>query len=193
MPINDIHNERELLVRIAKDDENAFAEIYHHYYKGLLLWSNNILKDKEACEDLIQDVFLSIWTKRASLTITTSLEAYLYTAVRYQVLTTIRKGKVRTSVFENLEQKIWGDVSPDNLLYQKELQARLTHIIRELPEKAQEVYRLSREEQLSNKEIAAQLNISLKTVEFHISVALRKIRNSFSDLLPLIIFFIGRK
>ncbi|WEK36372.1 MAG: RNA polymerase sigma-70 factor [Candidatus Pseudobacter hemicellulosilyticus] len=152
--------------------KDAFTELYRKYYKGLVVWAYNILRDLAAAEDLVHDIFLSLWVKKERLIITTSFEFYLYTALRYQVLTKIRRGKVSESIFENLEKKVWCTATPDNLLYQKELQRRLTEGIDGLPEKARLVYLLSREQQLSHKQIAEQLNISVKTVEFHISIAL---------------------
>ncbi len=167
-------------------DTGAFTIIYKHYYKSLFGWIYHILKDRDSCEDILHDIFLQFWKRREEVSITDSLSSYLYTAARNQVFNTIRKRKVREALFENLELRIWGEPDPENLLYQKELNSQLSEIINNLPEKSREVYLLSREEQLSYAEIATRLSISVKTVEYHISTALKRIRTSFDKLLPLL-------
>ena len=165
--------------------------IYHHYAESLLTSAYNLLKDKAACEDIVQEIFLSLWMKRESIEITTSLKGWLFTATRYQVFRVIRQCSVTESLFDKLETRIWGEPSAENLLYQKELQENISDIVKRLPEKCREIYILSREAQLSHKEIAERLRISTKTVEFQITVALKKIRLSLSELIPLIALFIA--
>jgi RNA polymerase sigma-70 factor (family 1) len=182
-----------LVERLRAGDAAAFTEIYEAFAEPLVTYSYNILQDRDACRDIIHDIFLSLWLKRESLVIETSLQGYLFTAAKYQVLQLIRKEKVRESVFDQVELRIWGDPSPENLLYQKELQARLSGIVDALPDKAREVYLLSREHHLSYKEIAERLDISPNTVRNHLAAALKKIREHLGELLPLIILFLGRK
>lgn len=186
-------SQNQLLERLRLGDAAAFTEIYDGLAEKLVTYCYNILQDRETCRDLVHDIFLGIWQRRETLNVTTSLESYLFIAARNQVFQVMRKGRVRESVFNEIELKIWGAPTPDNLLYQKELQARLMHIVSDLPEKMQEVYRLSREQHLSHKEISEQLSISTKTVENHLTAALKKIRLSLQDLLPLIILLLGRK
>lgn len=189
------HAQQALVGRMRAGDAGAFTEIYEAFADPLITYAYNILADRDTCRDIIHDIFLSLWLNRESLTIETSLQGYLFTAARYQVLQVIRKEKVRESVFDQIELRIWGDATTDteNLLYQKELQARLAGIVDGLPEKAREVYRLSREQHLSYKEIAERLDISPNTVRNHLAAALKKIREHLGELLPLIILFLGRK
>ncbi len=186
-------HELELLTKLRGGEADALTAIYHLYAEKMLSSAYNLLKDRAACEDIIQETFLSLWQKRESLEITTSLEGWLFTATRYQVFKVIRKGRVTEPLFEGLETRIWGEPSAENLLYQKELQSRLKGIVDSLPERCREIYRLSREEQLSHKEIAQRLSISTKTIEFQITVALKRIRLSLGELLPLIVLFLGQK
>ncbi|WEK35348.1 MAG: RNA polymerase sigma-70 factor [Candidatus Pseudobacter hemicellulosilyticus] len=185
------YKENPLLYQLIKGDPDSFTAIYRAYAEDLITWTYNILRDRDTCRDIVHDIFLSLWLKRDTLVITTSLEAYLYTAARYQVFQVIRKGKARESVFLKIEQRIWGEPVAESLVYQKELQERLVAAVNELPDKARDVYRMSREQHLSHKEIAEHLSISVKTVENHLTAALKKIRASMGDLLPLIFAFLN--
>jgi len=175
-------NENELLTALAQGHEDALKIIYRKYWDRLFLSAYNILKDKEACEDIIQDLFVQLWQKREQLTITTSLGAYLFTATRYQVFRTIRRSPVRKELFEDLDQRFLAD-GPEIPLYVKEIQETINAAVEGLPGKCREIYRLSREEHLSNKDIAANLQISPKTVENQLTIALKRLREALGDLL----------
>ena len=184
MPSNNIHNDKELLLTFKEGSEAAMRTIYHSYFKKLYLSAYSLLRDAQFCEDIVQEVFVSFWQKRETLEITHSLSAYLFTATRFQVLTYIRKGKANhITLFGQLEERIWGEhiwgePLAENLLYQKELRARVAEIVESMPGKMREVYLLSRVHQLSHKEIAALLDISIRTVETQIRNALIRIRDS---------------
>lgn len=189
----DISPHAHLVSRLRAGDAAAFTQVYTMYTEKLLGWAFNILQDREECMDIVQDVLLSVWLNRETLDIHTSLEGYLFTAVRNQVFKTIRHGKVRERVFEQIERRIWGEAVAENGFAQRDLQARLAASIEDLPEKTREVYRLSREQNLSYQQIAELLSISPKTVEYHLSQALKKIRTSLGDFLPLLLIYLGQK
>ncbi len=191
--ISQLHNEAESLARLRAGDAGALTDIYHAYWEKLFLAAYNMLKDREAAEDIVQDIFVSLWAKRESLEIHTALNAYLYSATRYQVFKVIREGKKHVFVFENIEERIWGEGGAENRLYQKDLQEKVKEVVNGLPEKCREIYLLSREAQLSHKEIAERLGLSTKTVENQLTIALRRIRGSLGELLPLIVLFITPK
>lgn len=193
MSISKLHNETESLARLRAGDAGALTDIYHAYWEGLFLAAYNLLKDREAAEDIVQDIFISLWLKRETLEIHTALGAYLYTATRYQVFKVIREGRKRVFVFDDIEERIWGEAGAENRLYQKDLQQKVKQVVEELPEKCKEIYLLSREAQLSHKEIAERLGLSTKTVENQLTIALKRIRGSLGDLLPLIVLFIAPK
>lgn len=182
-----IYNDEQLLMLLRADDETAMTVIYNTYAKGMLDAAFNVLRDRSLAEDILQEVFVSLWLKRKRLVINSSLRAYLYTSIRYQVFKAIRRGKGSEGLFEQLEERIWGEPSPENLLYHKELQARVNKIVTTLPAKCQEIYILSREQHLSHREIAEKLQITTKAVEFQITIALKRIRQSL--LFILVIFF----
>ncbi len=185
------YNDEILLDRLREGDDSAMSEIYQLYWQPLFIVSYNVLQNREQCEDIIQEVFLSIWARRTELKISSSLKGYLYASVRYQVFAKIRKNVefVRSELFENIDQRIQYS-SPETELLYKELVEQIDSVISTLPTKCRKVYTLSRNEQLSHKEISTQLYISTKTVENHISKALHALKTSFRILTSLILSFI---
>ena len=184
--------DKVLLDRLSGGDEGALNDIYLLYWEGLFLSAFNVLKDKAACEDILQDLFLQLWQKRDRIQINSSLSAYLYTAVRYNVFRHIRTGKVRNELFMHIDERIEGLVTEQMMVTEeRELNQKVAQAVAALPEKCREVYILSREEELSHKEIASKLNISTKTVENQITIALKRVRSSLNTLSVFIVVFLS--
>ncbi len=179
-----IFNEIDILERLAQSDEMALDAIYRHYWERLFIVSYNILKDRQACEDIIQDVFVKLWANREKLNISLSLKSYLFASCRYALYRQIRANKFRLDISEGLEKRLSNETVFGRIEHQ-ELVSYINSIIEQLPPKCREVYLLSRNENLSYKEIAERLSISVKTVENHINRALHEIRDSLSDLLTI--------
>ncbi|HLK29754.1 MAG TPA: RNA polymerase sigma-70 factor [Puia sp.] len=187
MPEQGKYDERMILERLAAGDELALEEIYKSLWHKLFMASYNILHNKTACEDIVQDIFLQLWAKRTSINIKESLEAYLYSAARYQVFRYIRNHPTESHFFEDVEERI-ADTSPEIMFQQKEIAKIVDDTVSRLPEKCRTIYKLSREEQLSHKEIAQLLHISTKTVENHLTIALRKLRTSLNRFASFFLF-----
>ena len=178
--------ETELLLLLSKGSDEALKLIYERYWQQLFLSAYSILKDKEGCEDIIQEIFIQLWQRRETINITHSLEAYLFTATRYQVFHHIKKSHGRQELFENLEERFLTQ-APDIPLYVKDLQEGINIAVGNLPEKCREIYKLSRDEHLSYKAIADHLQISPKTVEKQLSIAFKKLREALGDFMLLIL------
>lgn len=188
------HDQSVLVNRLRAGDVEAFTEIYNHYTGKAIDWAYNVLEDREKAKDIAQDVLLWLWVNRDKLKPDTHLNNFIYGSVRHAVLNVIRHGKVKARVFDQAEKRIWGETTTENMVLQRELQQKLRDAIAELPELAQEVYRLSREEHLTYQEIADRLSLrDAKAVENQLGRAMKKIRNSLGDFLPLILFFLTRK
>lgn len=180
----DLFNEKQLLCAMANDEPGALEQLYTRYWQQLFMAAFNVLKNKAACEDIVQEAFLQLWQRRKALTIHTSLEAYLFTIVRYTVFKYIKSEQSHSQVFENLQERLQY-ITPEDIVVEKNIRSQLTGIVNSLPEKCREIYLLSREEQLSHHEIATRLNISTKTVENHITIALKKIRFNITRMTGL--------
>lgn len=171
-----------LINRLRSGDESALTELYNRFWQALFVSSYNVLKDRELCEDIIQDIFMNIWHNREKLEINISLKGYMYACARYQVFNQFKKNKdkIHVELFQEIDKRFQHS-TPETLLMHEELVQQINAIIETLPEKCQQVYKLSREEQLTHKEIAERLNISTKTVENHITKALHVIRFSMGS------------
>lgn len=187
------YTDMDLVKRLQESDEEALTIIYKAYWEVMYLAAYNLVKDRSVCEDIVQEVFISLWQRRAKLQIKVSLKSYLYTSTVYKVYDHFSKNKkmAKEELFDNFENKIETS-NPETKLMHEELIHLLDSIIDTLPDKCKEVYKLSRENMLSNKEIAEQLNISQRTVEGHISKALKILKESLGVAVSIefILFFL---
>lgn len=175
---SDIVSDKVLLQRIAGDDSVAFTILYRRYWEELFMVAVKVLRDKTEAADVLQDVFLSLWNRRHELQIIGPLSHYLHAAIRYKAIHHIEKNITRHDYLAVL-----ADVSPEGLspdaeinLHLKDLQRALNKAVTQMPPKMQEVYKLSRQEQQSHKEIAEKLSVSVETVKKHIQHALQLIK-----------------
>jgi len=178
----------ELIERLNHGDQDAFDEIYGRHWKDLYAAAFFIVKDQDAAMDLCQDIFVWLWQSRGTLNMH-NIHAYLKTAVKYKAANFIRHGKVRENFFATIE--LAGNLVPSDTdaLEVKQLRQMIRQFADELPARCREVFHLSRFEELSNKEIALKMNISEKTVENQLTLALKKLRVSLGRLY-LFVFFL---
>lgn len=174
-------SDRDLWLRVQSGDEQALTLIFNRYWEPMFSTAYGILGDKGACEDIIQDIFITVWNKREAIALRYSLKAYLFSCMRYELYRQMRRGVKREQIFNQFYARLQNPSFLDQIEH-KELADQIQSAINALPSRCQEVYRLSREEHLSHKEIAERLNISTKTVENHISKALRQVRLSLDTL-----------
>ncbi len=181
--------DNELLLKLSDDDQNAFDEIYRRYWGDMFQSAYNLLREREACMDIVQELFIWVWEHRSSLNVV-SLKPYLLVAVKFKVANYIKKGKVRSSFFDQLKKIDEPYELTDNSIEVKEMMQIINHFTDQLPEKCREIFLLSRQEHLSNKEIADRLNISVKTVENQMTIALKKLRSSLAKISPIFLLFL---
>lgn len=183
----ELYSDLDLLERLKHDDVQAFEQIYRKYAPNLFQAAFNILKETAICEDIIQELFMTLWTKRHDLNIS-NLRPYLYKATRNNVLMVVRSNQVQVNI-QTLEALTSHYSSSDDLMV-RELQHSLDQSLEQLPEKCRQIFQMSRFQQLSHKEIATQLNISVKTVENQIGIALKRLKVLLRDFIYLLVFFI---
>ena len=180
MSANAHHTDEVLLKLMSQDDQEAFTLIYRRYWEGLFITAAKALRGKQEAEDVLQDVFLSLWNRRYQLQIQGSLAAYLQTSVRYKAIHYIEKNITRRDYLALLTDVAVNTLpaSAEIRLQLKEVQQTIHDAVAKMPPKMQEVYRLSRQEHLSYKEIADRLGISAETVKKHIQHALQLIKSA---------------
>ncbi len=174
-------SDEELVDLLNGHSREAFDEIYRRNWSAMYLAAFNMLQDHDACMDVIQDVFVWIWNKRGSLEIL-SLKSYLISAVKYKVTNVIRKLKLRQSFLDQIETVEPSFDNASSELELKELKEVLQQFTAELPDRCREVFDLSRNEHLSNKEISQKMGISEKAVERQMTIALKRLRLSLMRL-----------
>ena len=192
MSVYNAYSDQELVRLLTGNDKEAFNQLYERHWFELYQAGYKLLRETDAVKDIVQDVFVWLWENRATLNIT-HIKAYLKAAVRFKIANYIRHGNIRESYFEELTQLSAGSFSPtgDELIELKELRQVIHDSIMQLPEKCREVYRLSKEEGLNNREIAERLGISVKTVEAQMTIALKRLRTRIGFRLVFIIICCG--
>ena len=173
----------ELLDLFKADPEKGMEAIFREYYAYVSTIVFRILNDSGAAEDIAQEVFLTIWKKRASFKITSSLKAYLSRAARNKSLNYIRDNRVKTDGSAEMPQLPDYSSRPQKDMEGEDLRKRVTQLIDMLPERCRYVFVLSRFENLTYKEIAGQMGIAEKTVENQISKALKFLKEGLADYL----------
>lgn len=185
---NKVDSDLELLQLIKISDRKSFEIIYDKYCDILFEHAYRILREREACMDIVQDIFTWFWTNREFLEIN-CLKSYLLGAVKFQVANYIRKNKMHESYVDNYLILNSSNSVVETVYEIKELKNLISHLKGLLPEKCRQVFILSRDEHLTNKQIADNLGISEKTVEMHISLALKRLRHWVGEYLNLLLIF----
>lgn len=175
----------ELLKRLRAGDEQAFTEIYHRYWEKLLAIGFFHLQDKQSAEDVVHEVFISVWVRKADVVIA-SLPAYLGTAVKFAVFKSIIREKRRREIMNAGASALTTTTIEDNL-DAKFMTDFLHGKVEQLPEKARIVFGYSRGHELSVKEIAQKMDLSPKAVEYHLTKALRALKTSLKKIKILFV------
>jgi RNA polymerase sigma-70 factor (family 1) len=178
------YTDQQLASLLREGNAAAFTEVYNRYWDKLLAVAVNRLHDEQEAEECVQDVFLSVWRRSHTLELRHALSTYLWVAVKYQVINRLNKRytKKRISTTELIDEV--SVPSPEASLLEKELLDRIDITVALLPEKCRMVYRMSREDGKSNKQIAQDTGLSEKTIEGHITRALKDIRTNLSIAAP---------
>ncbi|RZS69361.1 RNA polymerase sigma factor [Pseudobacter ginsenosidimutans] len=179
MPRTQIHNEPELLIRLAQSDEKAYTEIIDHY--GSVIYGHCLMyvKDAGLAEEITQDILFSIWKQRAELPSISNFAGYVYRMTRNRSINAF-KSKLAATEPPADHLKSWLH-SPDASIEYKQLSEAIARGVELLPARRQQVFKMSRYEGLSYEEIAQQLNIAKSTVKDHILEALVFLRTYIKE------------
>ena len=167
--------------QIKKGDEAAFSRLFDGYYAALCFFASKYVGDLDLSRSLVQQVFMDLWLKREKIDVSWSVKSYLYRSVKNRCIDHLRKEKNTSEISESVENQ--SQVPFRDLVEEAELNDRINTSINQLPGKCREVFLLCRFEGLKYAEIAQKLNISVKTVEMQMGIALKKLRENLSDFL----------
>jgi len=182
---NDL-NIQTLLNRISLNgDEIAFQQLFSLFSNGLSRFSYSILKNKELSEEVVSDVFFKIWVHRKRINEIENIKAYLFTSTRNISLNYLSKEKrERAVLMEDIIVPLpINEICPESELISKELKEAIGKAIDHLPERCKLIYSLAKIEQLKYKEIASILDISVKTIDQQLTIAVRKIGDEIKRYL----------
>lgn len=176
----------EQAVRISQGDTAAFEQVFRTYYQPLCRYAAGLLSDRDAAEEVVQQLFCRIWEKRESLRAETSFKSYLFRSVHNAAMNELNHQKVKQAYMQQRANEPEQQEQAASTLHAKELEGRIQTAIGKLPEQCRLVFRLSRFEGLSYREIAEVLGISVKTVENQMGKALKIMRLQLADYLHLL-------
>lgn len=186
-----IHTDQELLDAIRHDDEKAFAELFQRHWRKVHAMAYTRVRSKEVTEEIVQDIFVSLWNKRASVTIN-HLSSYLYQAVKFKALNYIASKLVQEKYWDYYKTFIpQKENATDIAVEYNDLLQAVEEGMEGLPEKSKRVFRLNRLEGHSIAEIAASLNLSEKAIQYHLTQSVKKLRVHLKNYMFSLGIFLG--
>jgi len=171
-----------LAVRIRRSDRKAFDDFFRMLYPGLIRFAQGYTRDNTTAYDVVQDAFVNVWQRRDQIDEKQSLRSYMYTTVKNLSLNAIRKDAALT-IDTDLTNELQSNhnINPIEESDQKDLSELFTYWISQLPDRRREVFELSRYDGLSHEEIAEVMNLSPKTVNNHIVLALKTLKDHYQQ------------
>ncbi|MDQ8004737.1 MAG: RNA polymerase sigma-70 factor [Pedobacter sp.] len=181
------HADQELVLLMQSGDERVLQEIYDRYWDKMLAVAYNRVGNQEEAEECVQDVFYKLWKLRSDFSLSKNdLSNYLARAIRNQAFNILeRRYRQRLKSENYMPETNVNHVSPEHQLIVRELQQRIDTSIKSLPPQCQIVFKLSRQDGLSNKEIAQKLNLSENTIKSHLKKANKDIQGDIGLVITL--------
>ncbi len=183
-------DEQYLINGIITRNKVIFDFIFHYYYSGLCAYCERITGNKHAAEDIVQDLFLTLWVKHQQIKIQTSLKRYLFTAVKNRSFDYLKHENKKSQWPGSINEKESSENFSTLWFAEAELQSVVNKSLDKLPPRCREIFKLSRMEGIDNEKIANKLGLSKRTVELQISNALRQLRNDLKNYLPQILLML---
>jgi len=182
--------EQDLFSSLKAGEERAFEKLFRNYYAPLCYYASKILQNDAAAEEIVQDFFVRLWEKRADIEIETSLKNYFFRSVKNLCLNQIKHESVKLQHVKSVISEAESTEYSDHF-QEVNLQKDIKEGIAALPEKRREIFRLSREEGLKYREIADKLNISIKTVEAQMGLAIKTLRDRLKKYNSFLFLFLS--
>jgi RNA polymerase sigma-70 factor, ECF subfamily len=178
-----------LFRKIKNDDKKAFEILFRRYYNQLCLYGMHLINNKVAAEEIVQNFFVGLWEKRNQLTIETSVKNYLFRSIKNHCLNYIQHHKIKKQYRQEIFTEAHSKIPDETHFIEPGLSQKIEESIQSLPEKRRNIFRLSREEGLKYREIAEKLNISIKTVETQMGLAIKTLREKLKDFYSFLLLF----
>ncbi|MDR1330643.1 MAG: RNA polymerase sigma-70 factor [Tannerella sp.] len=183
----------ELFWNVAvKDDESAFRTLFYQFFTPLCVYAMRYVSNEEDCEDIVQETFLKIWKNRKTIEISRSFRNFTVTAVKNACIDHLRRQETESAGKERFVESLAAGQSED-LYAVVELERMLHAALARLPEKTRATFEMNRLEGKTYSEIAEAQHVSVKTVESHMTRALKLLRIALRDFLPVLLFCLGQK
>jgi len=179
--------DEQLVALLKTGNQQAFTEIYDRYAATLAGFAGSKLYNLDDAKDILHDLFVKLWENRGQIHINSDLQSYLFGMVRHRIVDKIRKNITREEYASMLQSLTTANqYSVDKQVEAKELRQTIENSMLQLPARVKEIFKLSREEGLSNREIAEKLNLSEQTIKNQISAALKHLRKSLATITAFI-------
>jgi len=168
------------LLKISQDNGQAFKELYRHYFLRLFRFCMGIVHQKESAEEIVHNVFMKLWEKRAHLSTIENPDVYLYVAVKNNSLDYLSKSRLKETVDISTisHDYLVFNLDPEQMMITGEMQTTIRQAIEQLPPRCKHIFCLVKEDGLKYKDVAAILNISIKTVESQMAIAMKKLMSA---------------
>lgn len=180
-------SDEELFQLVKKSNSNALKVLFKKYYQNLCYFSFSYVKEKQIAEEVVSDIFIKLWEKRAQINIGLKLKSYLYTAVKNQSLNYLRSNKLHSEKLNSVDQITLTMIdNPDDNLRYEDLKKVMDNLIETLPDKRKLIFRMNKFDELSYEEIASILSISISTVRNQMVSAVKYLNKQYTSLKKII-------
>ena len=188
-------SEKLYVRRIRRGDKEVFKILFTRYYYKLFVYAKSYVEDSEAAEDIVQDLFFHLWEKHKEVVISSSLSSYLFRSVHNRSIQFLRHKKVIAGYEERHSMKIkeaeiiYNTSNDFSLSYVhiNEIQEIIRQTVEKMPPKTREIFKMSREASKSNQIIATSMDMTIKSVEYHITKALKILFSALKDYVATIL------
>lgn len=183
----------KIIAALANDNEAPMEELFNYYYPRLFNFSRKFLKIEHGIDDIIQEVFVKIWQNRKKINSQTTFNSYIFTITRNLLLNELRSRLNNEKTRDEIRSlSLAQEYSSTDEIEYHDVKEKVDQLIKTLPERQKEIFILSRKEGLSHKEIAEKLGINTKTVEYHITLAVKYLKENLKSMgvISLLYFYL---
>lgn len=192
MKKDEIRKEILLVAALRMDSHEAFSYLFNQYYANLCLYAGRFIHDRSTCEDIVQEAFTKLWNNRKAINVDCPVRPYLIKLVQNLAIDVLRQSKIHDNYTTSLHEEILS-LSPEDHMFFSEVMDAYETALSQLDSQVRQTLLMSIDSRLKHKEIASQLNISVRTVEARIAKAMMHIRKNLQKFSSITILFLINK